>query len=891
LRRGLRHPAGRSHMHKSSFIIAIAITALTVMTWALYNRPGTEPAWPERIQGFAFSPFQSHQAPIWSNYPSVEEIESDIALLEHKTHAIRTYTVEHTLGEIPRLAARHGINVALGAWVDANPDKTSNEITRMLDISVRSHNVVRIIVGNEVLLRGDIPVKQLITYLDMARTRTDIPVSTAEPPHIWKKHPELVRHVDYIAVHLLPYWEGIAVDEAVNHVVNNINELQQLYPGKRIVIGEVGWPSNGRTIKEAVASDSNEAIFLRRFLARAAVEKYTYYLMEAFDQPWKRETEGAVGAYWGVYDVDRNAKFQFTDPIVKIPEWPVLAGISVVIAVIIFALLLIDSRHLGARGRGFLALITYAAATAAVWIIYDYTHQYLTLINVIVGILLIVGMIGVIVVLLAEAHEWAEALWIKEHRRLFKPIEVSDEILPVVSVHVPAYNEPPDMMIETLDALAQLDYPRFEVIVVDNNTRDPAVWQPVREHCERLGARFHFFHEDPLPGFKAGALNFALRHTDPAAEIVAVIDSDYLVHPRWLRDLTPQLLQEKAAIMQAPQDYRDARENAFKAMCYAEYRGFFYIGMVTRNERNAIIQHGTMTLVRKSALQDVNGWAEWCITEDAELGLRIFEQGLEASYVPKSYGRGLMPDTFADYKKQRFRWAFGAVQIMRHHAGKLLFGSKGKLTAGQRYHFLAGWLPWLADGVNLLFNMAAVYWSLAMLAAPQYVAPPLLIFAILPLALFIFKIGKLIYLYHTRVGATTVQTLAAALTGLSLTHTIGLATLTGFVVASKPFFRTPKQAHKHALLKALGAAREEVLLCLSLCLAAFAIIQTFGTDTLDLLMWTIMLLLQAIPYAAAMIISVISALPGLPAGWIGETGSMQQAAHALLDAPAVADKQ
>jgi hypothetical protein len=145
--------------------------------------------------------------------------------------------------------------------------------------------------------------------------------------------------------------------------------------------------------------------------------------MEAFDQPWKREIEGEVGAYWGVYDVQRRPKFQFTEPIVKIPEWPVLAGISVVIALVIFALLLIDSRHLGARGRGFLALVTYAAATIAVWIIYDYTHQYLTLTGIVVGILLALGMIGVIVVLLAEAHEWAEALWTMQHRRLFRPAE------------------------------------------------------------------------------------------------------------------------------------------------------------------------------------------------------------------------------------------------------------------------------------------------------------------------------------------------------------------------------------------------------------------------------------------------------------------------------------
>lgn len=876
-------------MRKSSYIIATAIAALTIMAWALYNRPELEPAWPERIQGFAFSPYQTDQGPIWNKHPSIEDIESDLALLAGKTNAIRTYTVEKTLREIPRLAKKYGINVTLGAWVDANEEKTRNEILNMLDISVHSRNVVRIIVGNEVLLRGDIPVKKLIKYLDMVRAETDIRVSTAEPPYIWKKYPELVDHVDYIAVHLLPYWEGIALEDAVNFVVNSINELKQLYPEKPIVIGEVGWPSNGRNIKAAVATEANEAIFLRRFLARADEEGYIYYLMEAFDQKWKRDTEGAVGAYWGVFDVARKPKFQFSEPIVKIPDWPILAAISVVVALITFALLLIDSKQLGTRGRGFLALIAYAAATAAVWIIYDYTNQYLTFTSVAVGVLLILGMVGVIVVLLAEAHEWAESLWTKKHRRMFKPIQVSEGQLPMVSVHVPAYNEPASMMIETLDALADLDYPRFEVIVIDNNTKDPAVWEPVRDHCAKLGARFRFFHVDPLGGFKAGALNFALQHTAKDAEIVAVIDSDYLVHPRWLRDLAPQFTQENIAIVQAPQDYRDAHENAFKAMCYAEYRGFFYIGMITRNERNAIIQHGTMTMVRRSVLEDVNGWAEWCITEDAELGLRIFEKALEANYIAKSYGRGLMPDTFIDFKKQRFRWAFGAVQIMRHHAGILLRGG-GRLTAGQRYHFLAGWLPWIADSVNLLFNFAALCWSLAMILAPKQVDPPLLLFSVLPLALFVFKLGKLVYLYRTRVHANTVQTLTAALAGLGLTHTIGVAILTGFFVRSKPFFRTPKQTAKHAVFSALNAAREEALLAFALFLAAFSIITTFGTETLDLLMWSVMLLLQSVPYAAAVIVSVVSAMPNLSASWIGETGSMQQVARTVLDPGAASGK-
>jgi cellulose synthase/poly-beta-1,6-N-acetylglucosamine synthase-like glycosyltransferase len=436
-------------------------------------------------------------------------------------------------------------------------------------------------------------------------------------------------------------------------------------------------------------------------------------------------------------------------------------------------------------------------------------------------------------------------------------------------VHVPAYNEPPDMLIRTLNALARLDYPNFEVLVIDNNTRDEAIWRPVEAHCHELGARFRFFHVAPLSGFKAGALNFALEHTAPDAEVVAVIDSDYEVEPNWLRDLVPSFDEARVAIVQAPQDYRDEFDNAFKAMCYAEYRGFFYIGMITRNERNAIIQHGTMTLVRRKVLAAVGGWAEWCITEDAELGLRVFEAGYEALYLPKSYGRGLMPDTFIDYKRQRFRWAYGAMQILRHHARALLPPGESALTAGQRYHFIAGWLPWLADGFNLLFNIAAIGWSLAMILAPQKIDPPLMVFSVLPLSLFTFKLVKLVHLYIHRVGMNIRQTAAAAVAGLALAHTIGLAVLKGLLTRNEPFFRTPKQSAPHRFRSALGAAREETLLMLALWSCA-AGIRTIPKEMAspDLTVWLAALLIQSIPYTAALLVSLASAFP-LPATLLG----------------------
>ena len=851
-----------------SLLIAAVFALLTFALWAYLNRPAHEPPWPPLIQGFAFSPFRANEDPTHLVLPTVEEIDSDLKLLEGKVRAVRTYSVQGTLAQIPELAERRDMNVAVGVWLDDHRAKNEQELQTAIRLADNHVNVVRVFVGNEVLLRGDLPLAELEQLLDRARDAIEQPVGTAETWNTWLTFPELAQHVDFIGVHLLPYWEGVPVDEAVEYSLAQFKRLQKTFPHKPIVIAEIGWPSRGRTHEFAVASESNEALFLRRFLARAQKEKLTYYVMEAFDQPWKAYMEGAVGSYWGVYDVNRQPKFEFTAPIVRVPEWHVLAAISVAVSLLLLGVLYLNSDALRHRGRSFLALVVFAAGTLAVWMIYDFTQQYMTVPGVISGVLLLLGMLGVMLVLLAEAHEWAEAHWVAYRRRLSAPRYQPSATPPKVSVHVPAYNEPAEMLIETLDALARLEYPDFEVLVIDNNTRDEAVWRPVEAHCARLGARFRFFHVAPLAGFKAGALNFALEHTAPDAQIIAVIDSDYVVEPSWLRELTPAFSDLRVAIVQAPQDYRDAGQSAFKAMCYAEYRGFFHIGMITRNERNAIIQHGTMTMVRRTQLAQCR-WAEWCITEDAELGLRIFEGGFDASYVPQSYGRGLMPDTFIDFKKQRFRWAYGAMQILKAH-GRALFLEGGPLSPGQRYHFIAGWLPWMADGVNVLFNLAALGWSAAMVWAPHSIDPPLVLYSVLPLSLFTFKLAKLMHLYRVRVGANLRQTIAAAVAGLALTHTIGLASIKGLLTKSEPFFRTPKGGTTAGLWHALAAAREETLMMAGLLLSAWAVSRSSTPQNAgpDRMAWVIVLIIQSVPYASALIVSLASAFP-LPARLLG----------------------
>ena len=847
-----------------NLVVFVAVAALFTGLWAMYNRPVQAPDWPEQISGFSFSPFRQGQSPQDDRYPSTAQMRQDLELLSTQTNNIRTYSVDGSLAEIPALAEELGMRVTLGIWISPDKARNEREIAKAIELAKESRSVVRVIVGNEALFRQETDREELIGYLDRVRAAVKVPVTTAEQWHIWKDHPELAKHVDLIAAHILPYWEFIPMEDSTQFVLDRAKELKQLFPKKPLLLAEVGWPSNGRTRGDAEAGQADQAIYLRTLVNALNTKGYSYFVIEAFDQPWKATDEGAVGAYWGVYNLNRQAKFSFDSPIVAIPQWRILAVASVVMALLALALMLIDGSALRQRGRTFLTFVAFAGGTALVWIAYDYSQQYSSWFSLLVGGLLGIGALGVFIVLLTEAHELAETVWTTQRRRPFEPVLSDSRYRPKVSIHVPCYNEPPEMVKQTLDALAALDYPDFEVLLIDNNTRDPEVWQPVRDYCAQLGPRFRFFHVAPLAGFKGGALNYVLPHTAADAEVVAVIDADYCVNRNWLKHMVPHFTDPKIAVVQSPQDYRDGEQTLFKKLCYAEYKGFFHIGMVTRNDRNAIIQHGTMTMIRRSVMDEL-GWADWTICEDAELGLRVFKQGHSAAYAHDSFGQGLMPDTFIDYKKQRFRWAYGAVQIMKGHARSLFLGQNSALTRGQRYHFIAGWLPWIADGLNIFFTVGALFWSAAMIIVPQRVDPPLMIFAIPPLALFFFKFGKIMFLYRRALRVGPLRSLQAAIAGLALSHTIAKAVLYGLFTKTIPFFRTPKMASNHGFWMAMSEAREEVFIMLLLWGAALGITLVQGFPSSDVQLWVVMLLVQSLPYLAALFMALVSAQQKKPA--------------------------
>ena len=245
-------------MKFSSYLVAIVFAAITFGLWAYLNKPVAEPEWPRGVQGMAFSPFHADQDPVERVLPSHEQLDSDLALLARASvNAVRTYSTLDTLGDVPDLAARHNLKVVVGAWLDRNRTTNEAEVAAAIRLANQHSNVIRLVIGNEAILRGDLTVRELAQQLDRVRQAVDQPVSTAEPWHVWITHPELAAHVDFIAVHLLPYWEGVDVEIAVDYLVSRMELLAKTFPDKRIVIAEVGWPSDGRTREAAVASVSN----------------------------------------------------------------------------------------------------------------------------------------------------------------------------------------------------------------------------------------------------------------------------------------------------------------------------------------------------------------------------------------------------------------------------------------------------------------------------------------------------------------------------------------------------------------------------------------------------------------------------------------------------------
>jgi len=519
------------------------------------------------------------------------------------------------------------------------------------------------------------------------------------------------------------------------------------------------------------------------------------------------------------------------------------------------------------RGHAFFVAFSTIQVVFLVRILTAILFGGLSLLGTIVSLVLFSAELIVVFLTIYFAFEVLDVISRIHWQRYFPPHTKTNDFWPKVSIHVPAHSEPPEMVIQTLSALRNLDYPSYEVIMVDDNTDEDELWQPVLEYCHQNGIKV--FHLLNYPGFKSGALNFALTQTAPDAEIVAVVDSDYVVEPGFLRGTAPYFRDPQVAFIQTPQAFRNSDSNLFAHYSALAQRFFFEVSMRSRNERNAIIFAGTMGLVRKRVLERIGGWDEWCITEDAEASLRILQKGYKSIYINQPYGYGLLPTTFEDTKKQRFRWAFGGMQILKKYWRDLLpiaGGSAGNsLNFRQRLAYLMGLLGWFNDLLVLVFTAFLFVTVLAFVYGWQLPVRQLTEWILLVPVLSIFTgVLRVAWALRISTGCSWRDGIGTFSTMLAMSLTVARACISALWNDKGKFLRTPKFGSESSLTRALSAASWEAGIGIILVAAAPLVLNT-RTNREGILL-AILLGWHAIVYLSALRSSLIETIPFASAG-------------------------
>lgn len=318
---------------------------------------------------------------------------------------------------------------------------------------------------------------------------------------------------------------------------------------------------------------------------------------------------------------------------------------------------------------------------------------------------------------------------------------------PFVSIHVACKNEPAEIVNETIEALTKLDYDNYEVILIHSNNQDKNNWMKIKKYVESCGDNYIFVHLDTVSGFKAGALNYLNEnHMSKSADVVAIVDCDYIVRPDFLTKTVGYFNDPKVGIVQAPQDYFN--KNSYNIGLFYEYKSFFTLVMHQAQRFNLVNFTGTMGLIRASLLKDNDlKWNEWCITEDTEAGTHINSIGYRGVYVDESLGSGLMPYNYNSLARQRQRWVYGNSQIIGKDLYYVMINKAFNIL--QKISFIAQLVTWMHFEIVIalmyllttLLNLSGVHNDL-LLASNNVLAISLIISLIGNLIYFIFGLRK-----------------------------------------------------------------------------------------------------------------------------------------------------
>jgi len=365
------------------------VAAAIVATWGWLGLAVEMPQAPigagEKLHCISYAPFRGEQNPFGPDVPiDPRQIDEDLAQLKEVTNCVRTYSVDHGLDQIPEIARRHGLKVMQGLWLSSLPDLSRKQIEGAVALAKRYPDVITaVIVGNEVLLRGEMSAPQLARSIREVKAQVAQPVTYADVWEFWLRYREIATAVDFITVHILPYWEDFPIParEAARHVDLIRKQVVAAFPDKEVFVGEFGWPSAGRMREGARPSPADQARVLHDVLTIAKRESYRVNLIEAYDQPWKRQLEGTVGGHWGVFDGYRRAlKFNWGVAVSNHPHWQWQAAGGVALAALVFGAALAAGRQRPPTVRAWVGIAASAAVSGTMigWVIANIPIESLT---------------------------------------------------------------------------------------------------------------------------------------------------------------------------------------------------------------------------------------------------------------------------------------------------------------------------------------------------------------------------------------------------------------------------------------------------------------------------------------------------------------------------------
>jgi exo-beta-1,3-glucanase (GH17 family) len=325
-------------------LLLVSLSAIAAVWWWL-AMPITlvrAPIDPDaKLMCVSYAPFRGAQTPLLpSTHVAAEQIAGDLEQLAKITDCVRTYSIENGLDQVPELAAKAGLKVIQGIWLGSNRLKNLAQISTVVRLTREFPQVITsVVVGNEVLLRGEMTTADLAATIRSVKSQVAVPVTYADVWEYWLRNREIYEAVDFVTIHILPYWEDfpIRAKHAAAHVDDIRRRMAVAFPGKEILIGETGWPSKGRMREGALPSRTNQARVVSEILDLAKRENFRVNLIEAYDQPWKRELEGTVGGYWGLFDSGQRAvKYPPGIPVSNYPAWKLQMGCGMALAILVF---------------------------------------------------------------------------------------------------------------------------------------------------------------------------------------------------------------------------------------------------------------------------------------------------------------------------------------------------------------------------------------------------------------------------------------------------------------------------------------------------------------------------------------------------------------------------